>query len=201
MLIDSAAFGADKIYHLLIQTVVPRPIAWVISDNGNGAYNLAPFSFFNAVASNPPILMISVGHKDDDSRKDTWVNIEARHDFVVHVPSGEHLPMVAASAEGLPHGHSEIDHLQLPLEKVEGQHLPRLKGPKVALFCTKYAIYEIGEDPQALILGKINHIWIDDSIITQTDGRWIINYAGLDPLARLGGSAYALLGQKLSSRK
>ena len=194
MIIDCGKQTSDQNYFTLIQAVIPRPIAWVLSDNGNGAYNLAPFSFFNAVASDPPLIMLSVGWKDEATRKDTWVNIEQRRHFVAHVPSVENLKEVAGSSATLAHGVSEIDQMHIPVEKVEGQRLPKLKGPKVAFFCEKYSIQELGGEQQALILGKINHIWLDDRVVQSTNGRLTIDPKGLDPLARLGGPHYAALG-------
>ena len=99
-------------------------------------------------------------------RKDTWINISERNHFVVHIPSGEQVHDVSNSSTVLPHGVSEIDKFHIPLEKVEGWSLPRVKGAKIAFLCEKYAIHEIGEDPQGLILGKINGIWIDEEVVS-----------------------------------
>src|ERR1700691_2835106 len=167
MLIDCHQYSRDQIYFLMIQLVIPRPIAWVLSDNGNSSYNLAPFSFFNAITSNPPILMLSVSWKDETVHKDTWVNIRERKDFVVHIPSGEQVQDVSNSSSVFPHGISEIDKFHIPVEKPEGWPLPKVKAAKVAFLCEKYAIYEIGNDPQGLILGKINGIWIDEELVSQ----------------------------------
>jgi len=185
----------------MVQLVIPRPIAWVLSDNGNSTYNLAPFSFFNAITSNPPILMLSVGWKDEATRKDTWANIDERKNFVVHIPSVEQVHDVSNSSAVLPHGLSEIDKFNLLVEKVEGWSLPKVKGAKIAFFCEKYAIHEIGSDPQALILGKIIHIWIDDAAVSQDKGRIVIDPAKINPLARLGGNHYSTLGEILTSQR
>jgi len=201
MLIDCNQFSQDQIYFLLIQLVIPRPIAWVLSDNGNGSYNLAPFSFFNAVTSNPPILMLSVGWKDEQTRKDTWVNINERKNFVVHIPTVEQVGDVSISSTVLPHGSSEIDKFNIGVESVEGWSLPKVKGAKVAFLCEKYAIHEIGNDPQALIFGKINQISVDDDALSQDRGRIIIDPAKINPLSRLGGNHYSLLGEILTVQR
>lgn len=201
MLIDCNQYSSDQIYFLLIQLVIPRPIAWVLSDNGNGSYNLAPFSFFNAITSNPPILMLSVGWKDEKTRKDTWVNINERKNFVVHIPSVEQVHDVSNSSAVFPHGVSEIDRFSIALENVEAWPLPRVKGAKIAFFCEKYAIHEIGNDPQALILGKINHIWIDEEAVSQSNNRIIIDPAKINPLLRLGGNHYGQLGEILTVQR
>jgi flavin reductase (DIM6/NTAB) family NADH-FMN oxidoreductase RutF len=199
--INCDQYSSDQIYFLLVQLVIPRPIAWVLSDNGNGAYNLAPFSFFNAITSNPPILMLSVGWKDEIDRKDTWKNINERTNFVVHIPSASHVHDVSNTSAVLPFGVSEIDQFDLSVENVNGWPLPKVKGAKIAFLCEKYAIHEIGADPQALILGKINRIWIDEEVISQNKGRMIIDPAKVDPLARLGGNHYAHLGEVLTVQR
>jgi flavin reductase (DIM6/NTAB) family NADH-FMN oxidoreductase RutF len=201
MIFDCNKHTPTENYFALIQMVVPRPIAWVLSDNGNGSYNLAPFSFFNAIASNPPTIMISAGWKDEQTRKDTWINIEQRHKFVVHIPSVGDMKNVAASSATLDHGISEVDQLQMPMEKVEGQRLPKLKGPKLVMFCEKLSIQEIGLDKQALILGKVNQIWMSDDIAKVTNGRLVVDAKALDPLTRLGGPQYASLGEILTAKR
>jgi len=201
MLIDCNQYSPDQLYFLMVQLVIPRPIAWVLSDNGNGTHNLAPFSFFNGITSNPPVIMISAGWKDGSVHKDTWVNISERKNFVVHIPSGEQVHDVNNSSSVLPHGVSEIDKFHIPLEKVEGWPLPRVKSAKVAFLCEKYAIHEIGEDPQALILGKINRIMIDDDAVSQDKGRILIDPLKINPLARLGGNHYSLLGKILTVQR
>ena len=201
MLIDFNELSTSKIYHLMIQTVIPRPIAWVLSDSGDAKLNLAPFSYFNSVSSNPPLLMICVGRKKDGSKKDTWKNIEENKDFVVHIGNSETLEAINATSESLPHGESEIEKAGLQTVAVEGYRLPRVEGPRAAFFCEKYAIHEIGEAPQGLIFGKIHGMWVDDSISETKDDRVFISAKKLDPPARLGGEDYAFLGEMKTLKK
>ena len=201
MIINCNQYAPDQLYYLLTQLVIPRPIAWVLSDNGNGTYNLAPFSFFNAITSNPPILMLSVGWKDEANRKDTWVNISERKNFVVHILCSAQVHEVSNTSTVLPHGASEIDKFHILVEDVEDWPLPKIKGAKIAFLCEKYAIHEVGNDPQGLILGQINRILIDDNAASQDNGRIVIDPAKIDPLARLGGNHYALLGDILTVKR
>jgi len=201
MIIDCSQYPTDQLYFLMIQLIIPRPIAWVLSDNGTGNYNLAPFSFFNGVASNPPLLMISVGWKDELTRKDTWVNIKERSHFVVHIPSVDQVHEVSDTSTVFPHGVSEIDKFHLSLEKVEGWSLPRVKDAKIAFFCERYAIYEIGDDPQGMILGKINGICMNDELISKNKDRLVIDPLKVNPLLRLGGNHYAHLGEILTVQR
>ena len=89
MIIDFKQQSPANRYHIMTQTVIPRPIAWVLSENTSDnpatsepSYNLAPFSFFNAICSHPPLPMLSVGHKSDGTEKDTSVNLLSGRDFV-----------------------------------------------------------------------------------------------------------------------
>ena len=181
MLMSFAEIESSRVYSLMTQTLIPRPIAWVLSENADGKYNLAPFSYFNAVCSSPPLLMISVGKKPDGSFKDTRVNIEQREDFVVHIASREQLEAMNLSAETLPGDVSEIEKLALETADFTGSRLPRLAGSLVAYACRRYEIHEIGPAQQSLILGQITHVYIDDAICRQeSDRRIYVDPALLD---------------------
>ena len=79
MNLNFSDFSASQRYHLMTQTIIPRPIAWVLTDSSSNAekdnFNLAPFSYFTAVSSEPPILMLSVGKKPNGDDKDTLINV------------------------------------------------------------------------------------------------------------------------------
>lgn len=204
MLLDLSSLSTNQVYYTFIQTIIPRPIAWVLSDNGNESYNLAPFSYFNGVSSNPPIIMLSIGKKADGSRKDSLVNIEERKDFVVHIAHRELAPQVTATSASLPHGTSELDQLNLetvPITAESGQsvsRLPRLKDARIAFVCTLERILEIGNTPQGVVFGNVNHIYLDDSVATNNDGKLNVDAKAVDPLARIGGNDYSLFGETIT---
>ncbi|MBE7440463.1 MAG: flavin reductase family protein [Spirochaetales bacterium] len=201
MHIEMAGLSANKVYYTFIQTIIPRPIAWVLSDNGDGTLNLAPFSYFNGVASDPPVVMLSIGKKPDGSLKDTRHNIIERKAFVIHIPHREWAEKVTASSLVLPHGDSEL--LRAGLATVEDRDfpLPRLKECRIAFYCRLFAVHEIGAVPQALILGQVEAIYLDDSVATLSDGRLSVDALKVDPLARLGGEDYGLLGQVITVKR
>ena len=199
MTVDFAKLAPADVYRTMIEIVIPRPIAWVLSDNGDGSFNLAPFSFFSGVTSRPPILSISVGKKRDGSKKDTWRNIEERSRFVVHAAAVAHGDKVSATSASLAFGESEVTANGLELEPVEGWPLPRLKEARLAMWCELHRVVEVGDGPQGLILGEVRRIWVDDSVVTHSGGgRPKIDARSLDPLARLGGDDYAKLGEIFS---
>ncbi|MEH6473208.1 MAG: flavin reductase family protein [Halopseudomonas sp.] len=196
MNIDLKTLSASEVYFSMIQTLVPRPIAWVLSEHADGRYNLAPFSYFTAVSSSPPLVMISVGKKPDGSDKDTHANIEARSHFVIHIPSREQLEVMNQSSATLPAEISEVDELNLETVSFEGCPLPRLKQAKIAYGCECHEIHPIGDTPQAMIIGRVNQIYIDDSVVNiDPKGRFKIDTTKLDPVARLGASEYLAGGE------
>lgn len=186
---------SDKLlYALMSQTIIPRPIAWVLSDNGDASYNIAPFSYFNAVSTSPPVLYISAGKKPGGFKKDTWKNIEERSHFVVHIPSVSDVTAVTETSASLPFGESEAAQFGIALNAESDWPLPRISNVKAAFLCKRFDIIEIGN--QAMILGEIVSSYISDTIIMQSDDRLLIDPKGINPLARLGNS-YSSLGELL----
>ncbi|GGB19832.1 flavin reductase family protein [Agarivorans gilvus] len=199
MYLDFEGLSPNQVYHCMTQTIVPRPIAWVLSDNGTAAsYNLAPFSYFTAVSSNPPLIMLSIGKKDDGSDKDTTVNIKQRKHCVVHIANAALAPQVTESARSLAHGESELDSQQLTTCAFTGFHLPRLKDAPIAMACELYEIQAVGNTPQAMILLKVLQLYIDDSVVTMQQERVEVNSNQLNPLGRLGGGEYWANGSSFS---
>jgi len=196
MYIDFTSADPVYVYFTMIQTVIPRPIAWVLSENAQGRYNLAPFSYFNAVCSEPPLVMISVGKKPNGDFKDTRVNIEHRKDFVVHIVHRQALDEMNQSSATLPAEESELEQLGMNTVAFEGSRLPRLADCRVAFNCERYEIKEIGGVPQSLILGLVKGLYVDDAITSKDDrGRVKIHADRMDPVARLGASEYMTFGQ------
>jgi flavin reductase (DIM6/NTAB) family NADH-FMN oxidoreductase RutF len=202
MFIDFKTLSPNQCYGAMVQAIVPRPIAWVLSDNGDGSYNVAPFSFFTGICSDPPLLMLSVGKKDAFEEKDTRVNIRERSNFVVHIPSTRHLEQVNTTSATLAHGQSEVDSAKLELIDIDGFALPRITDCDIAIACKLYRIDEIGRVPQAVIYGEIHSITINDALIVDhPKGRLQLDSLSLDPLARLGGSNYGGLGDVLTANR
>ena len=121
---------------------------------------LRPFSFFNAITSNPPLLMISAGINPDGTHKDTLYNIRDRHQFVIHIVSLEQIHDMNQSAQAHDPGVSEVELLGLKTTPLEGFRLPRLADSRVAFACSLHDIYYVGNDPQALVLAEIDRRFI-----------------------------------------
>ena len=202
MYIDFNQLNPKQIYGTMIQTVVPRPIAWVLSENPQGGYNLAPFSYFNAVCSDPPLLMISIGKKPDGNFKDTRVNIEQRNDFVVHIAHENMLDALNESSATLSVEVSEIELQGLTTTPLPGSRLPRLADCRIAMSCACHQIQEIGGIPQSLIFGLIKGVYVDDAIVSRdSKGRTKIHAERLNPIGRLGANEYVTIGDILTCKR
>ena len=202
MYIDLNQSTPTEVYFHLLQTLIPRPIAWVLSENENSSYNLAPFSYFNAVCSDPPLIMLSIGDKPTKQPKDTRLNIKHRKYFTVHIAHRELLEDLNVSSATLAAGESELDLLKLKTTAFEGAHLPRLEQSRLAYACECYEIHKLGKTPQTIIYGKVNAIYISDSITSVNEkGRIKVHAEKLDPISRLGANEYMTFGKVLSMKR
>ncbi|MCG9679091.1 flavin reductase family protein [Vibrio sp. Isolate24] len=198
MNIDASTLAPTQMYHLMTQTVIPRPIAWVLTDSGDADYNLAPFSYFTPISSNPPLLMFSVGKKPTGEIKDTTRNILETGRMVVHIANAEMAERVTQTSATLPHGQSEVALAELELTEFEGFELPRIKGCPIAFGCKLFEVKEIGETPQSLIFAQIEDIYIAPEVIGDNQERLVVDALKVNPLSRLGGSQYANLDQSFT---
>ncbi len=202
MQIDLSTLKPAEAYFLMTQSVIPRPVAWVLSENANGDYNLAPFSYFNAVASDPPTIVFSVGMQDDGGPKDTTINIEERPEFTVNIASVSQLPVLNQTSARLPYGDSEVSENDIELAAVDGFSMPRVADSKIALMCERYHVQKIGNRDQMLIFGEIKSIFVADDCVEINDkGRIKIHAEQVQPLARLGAGEYADFGEVLFAKR
>lgn len=197
MIIDFAQTEALQRYHLMTQTVIPRPIAWVLSLNDDQSLNLAPFSYFNAVCSDPPLLVLSIGKKTNGELKDTRINLLSGRDFVIHLAKVEHALEVTASSASLAYGDSEVTE-DINLANFPGCPLPRLEDCAVAYHCKFYDVHKLGPNEQAIIYAEVKQLYLADNVVEQNNKRYTIDANKLNPLARLGGSNYSALGKTFS---
>lgn len=194
MNLNLANFSSNQRYHLMTQTIIPRPIAWTLTDSGNGSFNLAPFSYFTAVSSAPPILMLSVGKKPNGDSKDTLVNIINNRKVVIHIASEQHANLVTQTAQTLEHGESELSHAKIETADFAGFSLPRIAQCDIAYGCELYEIKELGDLPQSLIFVEIKQVYINDNVVDIDEKQIIKVHADrIQPLARLGGGEYATI--------
>ncbi|USD63988.1 flavin reductase family protein [Vibrio sp. SCSIO 43136] len=198
MNIDLTTLSSTEIYHLMTQTVIPRPVAWVLTETSPKSYNLAPFSYFAAVSSQPPMLMFSVGKKPSGELKDTIANLKNGSKMTIHIASTDLAQQVTDSSATLEHSESEVTKLGLETVDWPAHGLPRLSACNIAFGCSLHEIQSLGDVPQQLVFAKIEQVFIDESVIEQNPQRLVVDAEQVDPLARLGGTQYASLSAPFS---
>src|SRR5687768_11161215 len=157
MLLDFSNLSPRDAYNWMIGTILPRPIAWVSTISNDGKTNLAPFSFFQGVTSNPPTLLFVPVNTRDGAKKDTVRNIEQVPEFVVNlVPFALAEKMNDCSAM-LPYGESEFEAFGIDAVPSEVVRPPRVAGAPVAFECTLDRFVHVGEGPLAahVVFGRI----------------------------------------------
>lgn len=185
MRLDPAAITDSKFYFALISCIAPRPIAWVSTISPGGVTNLAPFSFFTGITSNPPTLLFCPGNRADGTRKDTLSNIEATREFVVNVvPFSLAVQMNATSADYAPNV-SEIEACAVATVPSVCVRPPRVAASPIHFECRLRQVIEVGDGN--VVIGDILLIDVDDAVLDAT-GR--IDAGKLDLVGRMGGASY-----------
>ena len=192
MELNFSDFSGNQIYHLMTQTIIPRPIAWVLPDSGEQRFNLAPFSYFTAVSSAPPLMMFSAGKKPTGEIKDTVKNVINTKQCVIHIASEQDADIVTATAATLEHGESEVTVNDIKLVELAGFDLPRIKTCHIAYGCELYEVQQMGSAPQSLVFVKVKTLYVNDAVIDlDAKQRLKIHADNVAPLARLGGVEYS----------
>lgn len=187
MLFDFETLPASERYKLLVSTVVPRPIAWVVTLDADGLPNAAPYSFFNAFSDNPAIVGIGCGPRPAGSSKDTLANIEATGQFTIClVPHRLIHEMVATATDFAP----EVDELaevglsQAPSVKVKP---PRIAESPVAMECETFQLVRAGH--HTIVLGRVLAMHVADEAVMDA-ARHYIDTPKLDLVGRMHGRGW-----------
>lgn len=197
MHVDLSTLSPISVYATMTQTIVPRPVAWITSRSETGVLNLAPYSYFNAIASDPPLVVVSLGMKPDGSLKDTRRNLVAGRRFVVNIAHREMAEAMTASSATLPDDVSEVERLGLETAPMPGSDVPRLAACRVAYACVPEEIKAIGR--QQLVFARLTDLWLDDGVVGEDEkGRLKVDAKALDPIGRLGGGEYVTFGEIVS---
>jgi flavin reductase (DIM6/NTAB) family NADH-FMN oxidoreductase RutF len=170
--------------------VSPRPIGWISSQGSDGSVNLAPYSYFNAISEQPPMVMFSSAPGGDTS-KDSLRNVLETKEFVVNVVSAALCDAMNVSSGSFPYETNEFDEAGLEMATCETVSVPRVKAAPAALECCLWQAIELPA-PQngrasTMVIGTITGIHIADDVIV--DGK--VDVAAYQPLARLGYMDYA----------
>jgi len=179
----------NKSYSFLNAIIVPRPIAFITTQGKNGIVNAAPFSYFNAVCSQPTILSISIERRKGH-RKDTAINIFSTKEFVVNMCSVHLAKAVSQASKDFPPEVSEIDLTGLSLVPSQKILVPRIANSPIQMECRLKQSIEIEGSLCDLILGEVLKIHVHKTILND---KGHIDFEKLNPLARLAGTTYAQL--------
>ena len=186
MLFDFSKLPTRECYKLLVSTVTPRPIAWVVTQNSTGRLNAAPFSFFNAFSADPPVLGIGMASHAPGRPKDSRVNIKETGQFVVNLVAEENAAAMNVTATEFDYGVDEL--AEAGLTTLASTHVkpPRIAESPVSFECELMQIIELGAST-GLVLGRVLAMHIRDSAVLDSTKNYIDTPA-LKLLARMHGT-------------
>ena len=187
---DPAAHPPAESYRLLIGSIVPRPIAFVSTMSPEGIANLAPFSFFNAICSDPPAICFSVANRVPE--KDTIANIRAIPEFVVNIVSEAIAEQMNACSAEYPAGVSEFEKSGLTPEPSEIVKPPCVRESPVNMECRLMQIVDVSARPAgaSLVIGEVVRFHLDPAIKEEFRESFRIDPAKLRAIGRMGGNGY-----------
>jgi flavin reductase (DIM6/NTAB) family NADH-FMN oxidoreductase RutF len=192
--IDPRSMPPLAVYKLLIGCVVPRPIAWVSTVSAGGVNNVAPFSFFMGVCSDPPTIAFSASRRAADSRtgvtgkKDTVLNLEATGDFVVNVVDDALAEQMNLTSGEYPPDVDEFVVAALTAAPSVKVRAPRILEAPISMECRVAQILPVGRAGHSLVLGKVVHFHVRDGLYDPGTGR--VDMYALKPVGRLAGQMY-----------
>lgn len=165
MRIDVSQASPHNIYNLLIGLVAPRPIAWITSLDRQGRLNAAPFSAYNYLCTDPPIVGVGVTNRPGEPMvgKDTAQNIRATGEFVVNVVTDDLAEPMNICAIDFPKGVNELEQAGLTTAESMIVKTPRIAQAHAALECREFSSTEIGRS--RIILGQVVAFYVDDKFI------------------------------------
>ncbi len=194
MFIDFAKLTEYQRYKLMAGLIVPRPIALVTTINAQGVVNAAPFSMFNMMGEEPPIVMISVNRLKDGALKDTAANIERSREFVVHLADEPIADQMHRCGERLPPDVSELARVGLTPVPSSLVAPPRIEEAPVAFECTLWEKLET--ESRQIFIGRVLCLHARDALIDTAT--WRVRLQQYFPVARFGASFYVTTRDRFS---
>lgn len=180
----------QSLYKIMIGSILPRPIGWISTVDKEGNFNLAPFSFFNAICANPPHLLFSpMIRSTDGNEKDTLRNVRDTGEFVVNIVTEDLAEAMNLTATEFPEKVNEFTIAELETSPSSAVRAPRVAESPLHFECKLAQILEFGDQPGggSLVIGRIVHLHVDESVLFGGDK---IDLARLRPIGRLAGNYY-----------
>lgn len=178
MLIDYETINPTQIYKMMSQSVIPRPIAWIVTED-DGVVNIAPFSYFTPLSSNPATVIVSIGHKRDASPKDTLANVRNTKKATICFVDLAHMPKMIDSSHEQPKEISEAELYNIPTKLVQEGFPPIVDGAQSAMFCEFHSEIALEGKTIPLIL-EVKAQFVEDTLIDEE-----LNFE-LDNIGRVG---------------
>ncbi|PHS39417.1 MAG: flavin reductase [Sulfurovum sp.] len=192
MLIDFKEKTPPVRYHLMASAVIPRPIAWIATQGE--VLNIAPFSYFTPLSSEPATLIVSIGHKADGSAKDTLRNLRESKKCVVCIVDEDHFEAMHMSSKGLDASESEVEVFDIATQDVVEGFPPMPEGIKVAFFCEYLQEVDLKGSKTIPVIVEIKHLYLDEKIITDKE-KMRFEFSSI---ARVG-QGYATLDESITA--
>lgn len=171
MLFDFKEIPGKECYKLLVSTVTPRPIAWVVSQDAQGVLNAGAFSFFNVFSGEPPVVGIGIGSYNPARPKDTRVNIRETGQFVVNLVSEETAEKMNITAIEFDHGVDELEQAGLTTLPSVRVKPPRIAESPVSMECELMQIVDLGGT--GLVLGRVLAMHVHDEMVLDAANHYI----------------------------
>lgn len=162
MELDLEGQFAGRAYQLLASLVTPRPIAFVTTLSPEGKINAAPFSFFNVLGADPPVLAFAPGDRDDGMPKDTALNIRATHEFVVNLVDEAIAEAMNQCAASLPYGENELENAGLHTAPSSLVKPPRIAESPASMECSEWGTLQIGGN--RVVIGLVKRLHLRDEL-------------------------------------
>jgi len=183
---DLATMPKGDVYKLLAATILPRPIAWIVSRDADHRINAAPFSFFNILASDPPIVAIGFSSAPDREGKDTLANIRATGTFVINLVPQELAAEMNVTATNAPRGTDETQLAGLAMAPCSVVDVPRIAASPVALECQLWQQLEPG-GTGTIVLARVLYAHVRESAFLDR-ARLHIDTTQLRLIGRMAGT-------------
>jgi len=196
MIIDPKTVPATVSYRLLVGSVLPRPIAFVSTTSPGGINNLAPFSFFNAVCGDPPVVLFCPVWRDP--MKDTLANVRDTREFVVNIVNEDIVEQMNVCSAEFPANVDEFAMSGLTPIPSDIVRAPRVAESPVSMECTLLQVVEISGRPLGgnIVIGEVVRFHVDDRVVDA--GSYRIDAEKLRAVGRMSGYDYARTGDRFS---
>jgi flavin reductase (DIM6/NTAB) family NADH-FMN oxidoreductase RutF len=187
MLFDFKDIPGKECYKLLVSTITPRPIAWVVSQDSHGVLNAGAFSFFNAFSGEPPVIGMGIGSHMPGRPKDTRANIQETGQFVVNLVSEENAEQMNITAIEFDPSVDEIEQAGLTTLPSVRVKPPRIAESPVAMECELIQIVDLGES--GIVLGRVLAMHVHDEMVLDA-AKYFLDTPKMKLIGRMHGRGW-----------